>query len=539
MHENKGSSEEGLVRRSPVWVALILCAGLAPRVAHLEPQSAQVHNSRGSALVQKGKVAEAEAEFREALKLDPNSVFALDHLAQRLASERRYAAAVRYWKRALALQPDSPAMASSMHAAELKHAKNMKSQEIELKQLALDVAQDSKGGPDVREKRLEAAIASDPELVSAVGDLGIIRANKGDVPGAEKLFREAIEDDPNFEQGHVNLGLLLARQQKFSEAEAEVDQAVKLAPSDPIALAAAGRVKARLGKSVEGVALLRRVVALAPQSPTAHLELGMVLADSYDLAGALAETDEAVRLAPGSALTHFNRGRVLFDLGRNAEAQPELESARSIDEQMPEPYYFLAMIEKQAGHYQRAVTLLQTVVRLQPRNATAWHLLGQSLEQQSQTQAAIAAWRQAVAIQPNYTQALWSLARAIKPINPDESARLMARYSEVQKERHIVDEAGTLGNDALAAGAAHDWPEAIAKFHQAIEVCGDCAIKADLHKKLGLTVCQMGDIDDGERELRLARALKPDDPDVERALERIAAARRKRVALHPDSPKGP
>ena len=66
MHENKGSSEEGLVRRSPVWLALILCAGLAPEAARLEPQSAQVHNSRGSALAQKGKAAEAEAEFREA-----------------------------------------------------------------------------------------------------------------------------------------------------------------------------------------------------------------------------------------------------------------------------------------------------------------------------------------------------------------------------------------------------------------------------------------------------------------------------------------
>ena len=179
--------------------------------------------------------------------------------------------------------------------------------------------------------------------------------------------------------------------------------------------------------------------------------------------------------------------------------------------------------------------MLQTVVKLQPRNAMAWYLLGQSLEYESQTQAAIAAWRQAVAIEPNYSQALWSLARAVKPGDPGEAARLMARYSEVQKQRHIVDEAGTLGNDALAAGAAHDWPEAIRRFQRAIEVCGDCTIKADLHKELGLTACQMGDIDSGEKELRLARALKAQDPDIERALERIAAARNKRVAPPLDS----
>jgi len=139
-----------------------------------------------------------------------------------------------------------------------------------------------------------------------------------------------------------------------------------------------------------------------------------------------------------------------------------------------------------------------------------------------------------VAIQPEYSQALWSLARALKPSDPGEAARLMDRYNEVQKKRRILDEAGTLGNDALAAGAAHDWPEAIRKFQRAIEVCGDCAIKGDLHKKLGLTDCQMGDLDNGERELRMAQTLKPEDVDIERALERIAVARAKGVASHPD-----
>jgi tetratricopeptide (TPR) repeat protein len=393
------------------------------------------------------------------------------------------------------------------------------------------------GNNALAENRLRAAIAADPQLVSALGNLGIIHANKGDNEESEKLFRQAIEDDPSYEQGHVNLGLILARQQKFTEAEAEVDQAMKLAPEDPAALAAAGRVKARLGKSLEGVALLRKAIALAPQSATMHLDLGMVLAESYDLTGALAETGEAVRLVPGSALAHLNHGRVLFDLGRNGKAQADLEIASRIDPQMPEPYYFLAMIEKQAGHYQRAAALLQTVVKLQPHNATAWHLLGQSLENESQTQAAIAAWRKAVAIEPDYSQALWSLARALKPVVPDEAARFMARYTEVQKKRRIVDEAGTLGNDALASGTAHDWPEAIRQFQKAIEVCGACALKADLHKKLGLTDCQMGDLENGEKELRLARALKPADLGIEQALRRIVAARNKRVAPSPDPQK--
>jgi hypothetical protein len=37
----------------------------------------------------------------------------------------------------------------------------------------------------------------------------------------------------------------------------------------------------------------------------------------------------------------------------------------------------------------------------------------------------------------------------------------------------------------------------------------------------------MGNIDNGEKELRLAQTLKPGDPDIELALRQIAAARTK------------
>jgi len=518
-----------------------------------EPADPEGHLLLGSVYRGLGDEGSAEAELKLAGrasqpdKLKATQLAAKGNQANQLLQARQPARAAGVYREMLAIDPGNARTEYSLALA-LDAAHDPKGERAALERaLRLDpkmaVAQGELGRLDLAagntalaEKRFEAAIAGDPQLVSAVGNLGMIRAKKGDTEGAEKLFREAIEDDPDYQQGHLHLGLLLAQRQKFTEAEVEVDQALKLAPGDVAALAAAGKVKARLGRS-EGVALLRKVVSLSPQSATAHLDLGLVLAESHDLPGALAETGEAVRLAPESAAARFNHGRVLYDLGRNVEAQPDFESACRIAPKMAEPYYYLALVEKQAGRYQHAVTLLQTVVKLQPRNADAWHLLGQCLEHESQTQAAIAAWRQAVAIEPDYSQALWSLARAVKAADPDEAARLTARYSEVQRKRRIVDQAGTLGNDALEAGAAHDWPEAIRQFHKALEVCGDCAIKADLHKKLGLINCQMGDIESGEKELRLAQALKPADPDIEPALRRIAAARAQRAASHPGSEK--
>jgi tetratricopeptide (TPR) repeat protein len=438
------------------------------KAAELEPQSSQAHYTLGAALVRAQQLSAAAAEFRLALKYKPDMAIAHSSLGSVL----------------------------------------------------MDL-----GKPKEAEAEFREAFRLDPQLVAALVGLGMLRANQGDNQQAEKLLRQAIESDPQDEKAHLNLGLVLAKQQKFVEAEAQVDQAVSLAPQDAAALAAAGRVKARIGNLAEGVALVEKAVALAPQSAMLHLDLGIVLAESYDFQRALAEINEALRLAPRSALAHLNRGTVLLDLGGNADAKPDLELARQLAPQMPEPYYFLAVIEKQAGHFDQAAALLKNVVKLQPGNGMAWNMLGQCLEHKSQTQQAIASWRQALAIEPDNTQALWGLAKALKPTDPEEAARLVARYREIQNNRRISDQAGVVANDALAAGAAHDWPEAIRQFQEAIELCGDCAIKADLHKKLGLTECRMGDLDTGEKELRLAQTLKPSDPDIERVLKRIAAVR--------------
>src|SRR6516225_6064945 len=402
--------------------------------------SAKVYGQTGHWFEKQGNLKCALAAYEAAIQLEPSSAEAHYNLGAAHVRAQQFTAAAAEFRLALQYKPDMALAHSSLGS------------------VVMDLGKSAEAETEFR-----AALRINPKLDPALVGLGMVRANQGDDQGAEKVLRQALERDANNAKAHLNLGLVLAKQEKFTKAEAEVDQAVKLAPEDAAALAAAGRVKVRLGKTTEGIELVRKAVTLARQSAVAHLDLGMVLAERYDLAGALIEDSEAVRLAPRSALAHLSRGRALLDLERNTEAKPDLELASHLAPQMPEPYYFLALIEKQAGNYSRAIPL--------------------------------------------------------------------------QKKHRIVDEAGTLGNDALAAGKAHDWPEAIRQFQKAIEVCGDCAIKADLHKKLGLTECQMGDIEKGEMELRLAQTLKPADPDIERALQRVALARAKVSASDPTRQK--
>src|ERR1019366_9098345 len=183
-------------------------------------------------------------------------------------------------------------------------------------------------------------------------------------------------DDPKYMNGHLNLGLILAQQNRKSGAEEELDKAVALSANDPATISTAGKAKMQMGKSSEGIALLRKVVDLVPDLAAAHLDLALALADSYDLTAALVQTGEAVRLAPQSGVAHFYRGRVLYDLNRTAEAQRDFETSCRLAPLMPEPRYFLALIDKQQGKPQLAASLFEETVKLQPRNRSEERRVG-------------------------------------------------------------------------------------------------------------------------------------------------------------------
>jgi Tfp pilus assembly protein PilF len=76
----------------------------------------------------------------------------------------------------------------------------------------------------------------------------------------------------------------------------------------------------------------------------------------------------------------------------------------------------------------------------------------------------------------------------------------------------------------LASANRGDYPEAISQLHEAINDCGHCLSRPDLYKDLGLIECKSGNIADGHKDLLTAQSLKPEDPDIAKALELIGTA---------------
>ena len=167
-------------------------------------------------------------------------------------------------------------------------------------------------------------------------------------------------------------------------------------------------------------------------------------------------------------------------------------------------------------------------MQLKPDNADALYLLGQGLLRSADNAGAIAEWRKAIEVWPDFSEALYNLSRVYAKSDPEEAKRLQNQFERLQAQEHITDRAQTLDNVALASADANNWPQAIAQLKEAIKVCRDCGALPLLKKDIGLIYCRSGDLTAGRAELLEAQKLNAQDPEIEQALRFLENANRRR-----------
>ncbi|MCU1273007.1 MAG: hypothetical protein JWO48_438 [Bryobacterales bacterium] len=343
---------------------------------------------------------------------------------------------------------------------------------------------------------------------------------------AELLFRRAAEADPSCANARVNLGLSLAAQGRLSEAESETRTALRIAPNSPLALAALGKILNRLGRKQESINVFEQATAVDNNSEEAWQNLGIALADIGERERARRAFSRAVRVAPKSARAHSNLGRTLLELLRYAEARTELDTARELDPQNLNALSLLTLAEKGMGHHKRTAVLATQWVAQDPGSAEGHFVLGQAELNLGNRDAGIADLKRATELDENHAEALYALSRAIADSDPEAARGYAERVKALKRRIQESDRLTMLRSQAVASAAAGDWPGAIAQFRDALDLCGNCTMRTDLEKSLGLAYCHAGDFDSGEFHLLAVQKLKPADPDVKQALKLITERRR-------------
>jgi tetratricopeptide (TPR) repeat protein len=315
-----------------------------------------------------GRLAEAEALYREVLAVDPrhaDSRHLLGVIAQQVG---RFDLAASLIASAIALHPQ----AAPYH-------------------FNLANALAGLGRVGDAEASYRQALRLAPELAEAHNNLGTLLQADGRLAEAAECFAAAARANPGYAEAHGNLGGALLKLGRAAEAEASIRRALALRPDLAVLHANLADALISLGRLAEAEMACGEALRLRPDDAAAQLSRATVLA----LTGRVAEAEPAwrqvVRLRPADALAHVNLAITLVYLERLDEAEAEFREALRLQPENVQALAGLASALCQGGRYAEAEALYREALRHSPDAAEVHFNLGTVLLRNGQL---IEGWRE-------------------------------------------------------------------------------------------------------------------------------------------------
>ncbi len=232
------------------------------------PNCDTAHYNLGEALVQKGDLSGAIAQFQKALESNPNSVEACANLGTALQQAGREDEAIVQFRKAVSINPE------------------------------YDVAQYDLGSASLKAGRVDEAVGA---------------------------LQKTLEINPAFPGVHHLLGLVFAQKGEQVPAESELRKALESSPGDIDARNKLASILSASGRADEAIAEYGQVIVINPQSAEAHYNLGAAYAQKGQMDKAIPEFQKTVEINPRDANAYYNLGLALLQNGNAQDAASEFE----------------------------------------------------------------------------------------------------------------------------------------------------------------------------------------------------------------------
>jgi tetratricopeptide (TPR) repeat protein/serine/threonine protein kinase len=350
------------------------------------------------------------------------------------------------------------------------------------------------------------AIALDPANAEAFTQRGNIYRDLGKQDLALADLEHAVRAEPGHAVAHVNLGTLLWRKGRLEQAVAAYEHAINLNPDLFEAHANLAALFRERGLLERAIPEAQKAVSLRPNDPRLHLVLANAFTANGQTALALAAYETALRLDPKSAITHVSLGVIWCDVRHD---------------------------------YDRAIAQFRAALQLDSNSFDACYNLGKAYRGKGLLNDAIAAYRRAIAIEPD-SNAHNSLGVLLRETGrPDEAA---AEYEKSLKLKPD-DPNPHVNLGSYYCDIRHDYDRASAEFREAIRLRPTMAVA---HSNLGIVLANQGLLDPAINAFKDGIRLDPNAAGVRFNLgtalrmcgrvDEAVAAFNEAVRLQPDLP---
>ncbi|MCI0365074.1 MAG: tetratricopeptide repeat protein [Phycisphaerales bacterium] len=225
----------------------------------------------------------------------------------------------------------------------------------------------------------------------------------GDYDTALTMFQEILAENPTITTAYIGIGDVYVLKKDYVKAEPAYERAAKLEPRNFNAQFGHGLALQMLSKFIEAVRAYHRALTIDPESIKANLNLAITYLQMNEASSAVLFAEKAVSLEPGNGTARINLGAAYEKTGRNIEAIEQYTAALELVEHTPQLLMNLINVLAAERRYQEAANTAETLVKVEP-SANAYERMGWCYFRLSQFDKSIAAYREAVKLDPEHWQ---------------------------------------------------------------------------------------------------------------------------------------
>ncbi len=358
----------------------------------------------------------------------------------------------------------------------------------------------------------------DPASFRWIYYLALVEMDQAKCNDAVPAFREALQIDPDYLPAQLRSGECLLASSNWDDAGRLYQSLVEKHPDSAESHYGMGRVHAARNQWSEAVASFRKACELFPKFASAHF----ALARAYQRAGKTDQVQEEMRLSRESegALpeiddrllvevqllyrdyeAYLKLGTELGGEGKLADAAAAYEEALGINPRLSEAESRLVYLYTRLGQPAKAEEHFRAAIRLDPKKSEAYFNYGVLLQGQGKLKEAGDAFRKALEANPRYAEAHNNLAYLFEGQGKDLDAVAELRKA-LESSPEFPQAHFSLGRILVKQG---NYREGIQHLLQALSIKDESA-KASYLYALSVAYAGAGDVENGVRYLRLARA---------------------------------
>ncbi|MCY1722640.1 tetratricopeptide repeat protein [Prolixibacteraceae bacterium Z1-6] len=302
---------------------------------------------------------------------------------------------------------------------------------------------------------------------------GTSKAQFGDFQGAINDFNKALQVKANDDQAYANRGKAKDELNDLEGALADLNRAIELDPLNHDYYIHRGNTKIKLNDFTGAINDCSSAIALNPKDETLYAHRSSVYRKVNQLGKALHDISTAIKLKPEYTLYYVHKSAILNLMDRRSDAIYEMNKA----------------------------------LRIEPGNIQHLTITGQYYFQDNQPLKAVAAFKKAIDLNPEYFKAYKELASFYDQRNNFDEA--LRNYNSAIKycEKEDLNELTILYNNrGTLFGKHNQFEKAINDFNQALSYSPNFT---DAYSNRAFAWFNSGKYDDALNDCNLALQIEP------------------------------